>query len=209
MPVPIATGSNGSEEFAVETNGLFRTRRARDGSVEVWARGWRLESQVPVMVPAVLAVAFLFSPFPVPVRALGAAALLVCAWIVLRMTRIGFRIDVAGVQVIDVLRTHRVLWDRFDGFVGERNEHEGRCVLLTTEGRRIPSPGTLDPDEMDPFWGEGEVSAVDQLNRLATRLRGAAASGAAHSAQVDGAPADEGDDGLSPGARRLRSLADG
>ena len=55
---------------------------------------------------------------------------------------------------------------RFDGFVGERNEHEGRCVLLTTDGDRLPSPGTLDPDEMDPFWAEGDVSAVDQLNRL-------------------------------------------
>ena len=24
---------------------------------------------------------------------------------------------------------------------------------------------------MDPFWAEGEMSAVDQLNRLAARLR--------------------------------------
>ena len=53
------------------------------------------------------------------------------------MSRLGFRVDLAGVQVTDVIRTHRVVWDRFDGFVGERNEHEGRCVLLTTDGERL------------------------------------------------------------------------
>jgi hypothetical protein len=199
----------------VETIGLFRTRVARDGAVEVWAKGWRLESQVPVLVPAVIAAGFLFAPFSLSVRALGAALLLVCAWIVLRMTRLGFRIDVAGVQVIDVVRTHRVVWDRLDGFVGERNEHEGRCVLLTTDGRRLRSPGTLDPDEMDPFWAEGDVSAVDQLNRLMARLRRALTSSAGSSSvgqpivsltEPDAdAGSDEGD-GLSPGARRLRTL---
>ena len=126
--------------------------------------------------------------------------------------RIGFRIDVAGVQVLDVLHTRRVVWDRFGGFVGERNEHEGRCVLLTTDGERIPSPGTLDPDEMDPFWGEGDVSAVDQLNRLATRLRRSMTSGSPPRAEghvaTRGAAQDPGD-GLSPGARRLRSLSEG
>jgi len=199
----------------VETIGLFRTRVARDGAVEVWAKGWRLESQVPVLVPAVIAAGFLFAPFSLSVRALGAALLLVCSWIVLRMTRLGFRIDVAGVQVIDVVRTHRVMWDRLDGFVGERNEHEGRCVLLTTDGRRLRSPGTLDPDEMDPFWAEGDVSAVDQLNRLMARLRRALTSSARSSSagppivsltEPDAdAGSDEGD-GLSPGARRLRTL---
>jgi hypothetical protein len=199
----------------VETIGLFRTRVARDGAVEVWAKGWRLESQVPVLVPAVIAAGFLFAPFSLSVRALGAALLLVCSWIVLRMTRLGFRIDLAGVQVIDVVRTHRVMWDRLDGFVGERNEHEGRCVLLTTDGRRLRSPGTLDPDEMDPFWAEGDVSAVDQLNRLVARLRRALTSSARPSSasppivsltEPDAdADSDEGD-GLSPGARRLRTL---
>jgi hypothetical protein len=202
----------------VETIGLFRTRVARDGAVEVWAKGWRLESQVPVLVPAVIAAGFLFAPFSLSVRALGAALLLACSWIVLRMTRLGFRIDVAGVQVIDVVRTHRVVWDRLDGFVGERNEHEGRCVLLTTDGRRVRSPGTLDPDEMDPFWAEGEVSAVDQLNRLVARLRRALTTSSARPSSVgpaivsltepdDDAGEGEGEgDGLSPGARRLRTL---
>ena len=75
----------------METIGLFRTRVARDGAVEVWAKGWRLESQVPVLVPAVIAAGFLFAPFSLSVRALGAALLLACSWIVLRMTRLGFR----------------------------------------------------------------------------------------------------------------------
>ncbi len=55
----------------METIGLFRTRMARDGAVEVWARGWRLESQVPALVPTLIAVGFLFSPFPLHVRAVA------------------------------------------------------------------------------------------------------------------------------------------
>ena len=83
----------------METFGMFRTRVARDGAIEVWAKGWRLESQLPALVPAVIAVGFLFAPFGVPVRALGAAALLVCAMIVLRMSRLGFRLDAADGSV--------------------------------------------------------------------------------------------------------------
>lgn len=191
----------------METIGLFRTRVARDGAVEVWAKGWRLESQVPALVPAVIAVGFLFAPFTLPTRASGAAALLGCSAVVLRMSRLGFRIDIAGIQVIDVVRTHRVVWDRFDGFVGERNEHEGRCVLLTTDGSRLRSPGTLDPDEMDPFWADGDVSAVDQLNRLVARVRRAVTAGrpATVGSQED-LSTQPSDDDLSPGARRLRAL---
>ena len=194
--------------------GLFRIRVARDGAVDIWAKGWRLESQVPALVPVLITVGFLFSPFPMPIRACGAAMLLACAWIVLRMSRLGFRVDLAGVQVTHVVRTHRVVWDRFDGFVGERNEHEGRCVLLTTDGERLPSPGTLDPDEMDPFWSEGDVSAVDQLNRLVARARRAQASGNVPGltdlVEPEPSPDGAGDDGReSPGARRLRSIAGG
>ena len=195
----------------METIGLFRTRATRDGAVEVWAKGWRLESQVPALVPAVIAVGFLFSPFPVPVRALGAAMLLACSLIVLRLSRLGFRVDVAGVHVIDVTRSRRVGWERLDGFVGDRNEHEGRCVLLTTDGDRLRSPGTLDPDEMDPFWAEGDVSAVDQLNRLISRLRRSLTSG---DARPVAGPTEEPSreletEGMSPGARRLRASAGG
>lgn len=195
----------------METIGLFRTRVTRDGAVEVWAKGWRLESQVPALVPAVIAVGFLFSPFGVPVRAMGAAMLLACSLIVLRLSRLGFRVDVAGVQVIDVVRSRRVGWERFDGFVGDRNEHEGRCVLLTTDGERLRSPGTLDPDEMDPFWAEGDVSAVDQLNRLVSRIhRGlVSGSGAPADSLRDAGTGEQGIDAMSPGARRLRASAGG
>jgi hypothetical protein len=191
----------------VETIGLFRTRVTRDGAVEVWAKGWRLGSQVPALVPAVVAAGFLFAPFELTMRALGAAALLGCSAALLRMSRLGFRIDIAGVQVIGVVRTHRVVWDRFDGFVGERNEHEGRCVLLTTDGDRLRSPGTLDPDEMDPFWAEGDVSAVDQLNRLVSRIRRAVTAGRPATVGPHDEPSGPTtDDDLSPGARRLRAL---
>jgi len=198
----------------VHAVGLFRIRVARDGAVDIWAKGWRLESQVPALVPVLITVGFLFSPFPMPIRACGAVMLLACAWVVLRMSRLGLRVDLAGVQVTHVVRTHRVVWNRFDGFVGERNEHEGRCVLLTTDGERLPSPGTLDPDEMDPFWSEGDISAVDQLNRLVARARRAQASGTVPGltdlVEPEPSPDGAGDDGReSPGARRLRSIAGG
>jgi hypothetical protein len=204
----------------METIGLFRTRVARDGSVEVWAKGWRIESHAPALVPAVIAVGFLLAPFAMPIRAVGAAALLGCALIVLRMSRLGFRVDAAGVQVVGIMRSTRVAWQRFDGFMGERNEHEGRCVLLTTDGHEVRSPGTLDPDEMDPYWAEGDVSAVDQLNRLFARLRRALTAGAPVAPELhdpgrvevpdaDGSGQSSGQssgEGLSPGARRLGTL---
>jgi hypothetical protein len=197
----------------METVGSFRTRVTRDGAVEVWVKGWRLESQFVCFVPAALAVAFLLSPFSMPTRALGAALLLACAGVVLRTSRIGFRFDAAGVQIVEAFRTRRVVWHRFDGFVGERNEHEGRCVLLTSDGERIASPGTVDPDEMDTFWASGDVSAVDQLNRLASRLRRSFDEGGAisESALAAGDPVDDvAEHGAeSPGARRLRSMARG
>ncbi|HVF07010.1 MAG TPA: hypothetical protein VNC60_00375 [Actinomycetota bacterium] len=193
----------------METSGLFRTRVARDGAVEVWARGWRLESQVPALVPTLIAVGFLFSPFSLHVRTAGAVVLFACAWVMLRMSRLGFRVDVAGVQLVDVVRTHRVVWDRVAGFVGERNGHEGRCVLLTTDGYRLRSPGTLDPDEMDPFWAQGDVSAVDQLNRLMARLRRAlttAGSAPERAPFLDLREDARAEEAPSPGARRLRAL---
>ena len=103
----------------------------------------------------------------------------------LRMSRIGFRVNVAGSTINKVMRSRSVPWDRIEGFIGARNEHEGRCVLLTADGERLPSPGTLDPDEMDTFWGDGEVSAVDQLNRLVTRLRRAFTAGDEPTTAID------------------------
>jgi hypothetical protein len=81
-------------------------------------------------------------------------------------------------------------------------------VLLTADGDRVPSPGTLDPDEMDPFWGEGDVSAVDQLNRLAIRLRRAFTSGDEPTMAIDLTVAETehaSTSSESPGARRLWS----
>jgi hypothetical protein len=192
----------------METIGLFRTRVGKDGSVDIWAKGWRLESQLPVLVPVAIAIAFLFSPFPVTVRSLGCALLLACAWVTLRLSKIGFRADGKGITVNQVIRSRSVPWIEVDGFIGARNEHEGRCVLLTADGDRLPSPGTLDPDEMDPFWGDGEVSAVDQLNRLATRLRRAFTAGDEPMMAIDLTVAeDEHPDPEpgSPGGRRLHS----
>jgi hypothetical protein len=193
----------------METIGLFRTRVGKDGSVDIWAKGWRLESQVPALVPVALGVAFLFSPFPVAVRAAGCALLLGCAWLTLRLSRIGFRANPAGITINAVVRSRKVPWDRIEGFIGARNEHEGRCVLLTADGEHLPSPGTLDPDEMDTFWGEGEASAIDQLNRLATRLRRAFTAGDEPTMAIDltiGEAEHIDPEGESPGARRLRSL---
>jgi hypothetical protein len=62
---------------------------------------------------------------------------------------------------------------------------------------------------MDPYWAEGDVSAVDQLNRLVSRLRRAliagtpVGEGVAEPARIDVPDVDE---ALSPGARRLRTL---
>ena len=81
----------------METIGLFRTQIDKDGNVDIWAKGWRLESQVPALVPVALGVAFLFSPFPFAIRAAGCALLLGCAWLTLRLSRIGFRANPAGI----------------------------------------------------------------------------------------------------------------
>jgi hypothetical protein len=195
----------------VETIGLFRTRVRRDGAVEVWVKGWRLESQVPVFIPALLSILFLFAPFPPAVRAIGCGVLIVCAYGTLRVTTLGFRFDARGITVVDVIRTTRVDWPRFAGFVGERNEHEGRCVVLASDGQRVRSPGTLEPDLMDPFWTDDEVAAVDQLNRLASRLRAALTGGSDPTMAIDLTTADAqdvaaGEGAESPGARRLRSM---
>ena len=40
-----------SEGMDAEQEGSFRTRTADDGSLEVWARGWRLESQLYAPIP--------------------------------------------------------------------------------------------------------------------------------------------------------------
>ena len=41
----------------VEQLGSFRTRTADDGSLEIWAHGWRLESQLYALIPMGIAAA--------------------------------------------------------------------------------------------------------------------------------------------------------
>jgi Bacterial PH domain len=153
------------------TIGRLRLRRAKDGAVEVWARGWRLEARAFVIVPLALAVAFAIAPVPLVLRVLGLGVLAVCTWLTVRLGRIGIRLSEAGVEVVEVRHTVLIPWEDVAGFVGERTGHDGRAVLMTESGKRVPAPGTFDAEEMDPFGDEGEESIVDELNRLVWAVR--------------------------------------
>jgi hypothetical protein len=156
----------------VEQVGSFRTRTTDDGSLEVWARGWRLESQVYALIPMLLSVMFLVAPMPVGMRAVGAIVMLVVTLFVFRMTKPGLFLDEAAVSIVSVVRTRRFLWEIVGGFQGERRHDEGRVLLVLEDGQQVPLPGTLDPSELDPYGDEGEMlSAVDQLNRFGERAR--------------------------------------
>jgi PH (Pleckstrin Homology) domain-containing protein len=155
-----------------ERIGSFRTRTAGDGSLEIWAPGWRLESTLYALIPAGLAVGFVLAPMPMPMRAGGALLLLASCLVVLRMTKPGLLLSPEAVTIVGVARRRRVPWEEFSGFMGERRHDEGRVLLVLSDGERTPLPGTLDPSELDPYGEEGEVlSAVDQLNRLGERVR--------------------------------------
>ena len=155
-----------------ERIGSFRTRTAGDGSLEIWARGWRLESTLYALIPAGLAVGFVLAPMPMPMRAGGALLLLASCLVVLRMTKPGLLLSADAVTIVGVARKRRVPWLDVSGFMGERRHDEGRVLLVLSDGERMPLPGTLDPSELDPYGEEGEVlSAVDQLNRLGERAR--------------------------------------
>jgi hypothetical protein len=153
-----------------EQVGSFRTRVADDGSLEVWARGWRLESQLYALVPMGLALMFVLSPMSVPMRAAGALVMLVATWFVFRMTKPGLWLTQEAVSIVSVVRTQRFGWDRVGGFMGERSHDEARILLILEDERHVPLPGTLDPAELDPYGDEGqELSAPDQLNQLKER----------------------------------------
>jgi hypothetical protein len=150
-----------------EQEGSFRTRTWDDGSLEVWARGWRLESQLYALIPMWLSLMFLVAPMPVPMRAVGAIVMLAATLFVFRMTKPGLRLTEEAVSIVSVVRTQRFRWEEVNGFMGERRHDEGRVHLILADERRIPLPGTLDPAELDPYGDEGELlSAADQLNRL-------------------------------------------
>jgi hypothetical protein len=150
--------------------GSFRTRVADDGSLEVWARGWRLESQLYALVPMGLAFGFLLAPMSTPMRAAGAVVMLVATFFVFRMTKPGLWLTQQAVSIVSVVRTQRFAWDQVAGFMGERSHDEARILMILDDERHVPLPGTLDPAELDPYGDEGqELSAADQLNQLKER----------------------------------------
>lgn len=154
----------------VRTEGSFRTRE-RDGSLELWMQGWRLDVRVAPLVPLVLAVGFAISSIGLPVKIVGCAALLGTGYFLVRLTKLGVQLRPEGVQVVNVVRTVRVDWKDFAAFVGERSQHDGRLAVLRADGQRIVTAGALTGEEMNPIGEEGDLSAVDELNRLAERYR--------------------------------------
>ena len=153
-----------------EQVGSFRTRIADDGSLEVWARGWRLESQLYALVPMGLALMFLLAPMSTPMRAVGAIVMLAATFVVFRATKPGLWLTHEAVSIVSVVRTQRFGWELVGGFMGERSHDEARILLILEDDRHVPLPGTLDPAELDPYGDEGqELSAADQLNQLKER----------------------------------------
>jgi len=153
-----------------EKVGSFRTRIADDGSLEVWARGWRLESQLYALVPMGLALGFLLAPMSTPMRAAGAVVMLAATFFVFRMTKPGLMFTHEAVSIVSVVRSQRFAWEEVGGFMGERSHDEARILLILEDERYVPLPGTLDPAELDPYGDEGqELSAADQLNQLKER----------------------------------------
>ncbi len=150
--------------------GGFRVRAVKDGSLEVWARGWRLELRVLPLVPIAMAGAFLVSPVSIPARVFAATLLLACAGVCHRLTKMGFRLTENGVEVVDVLRTTRVPWDAVAGFVSEPGPHETRCVLVGERGLHVRAPGTFDAEEMGAYE-QADRSPIDELNRLLWSVR--------------------------------------
>ena len=160
-PADIHVGMN------IEHIGSFRTRTADDGSLEVWARGWRLESQLYALIPMGLALMFLLAPMSLPMRVGGALVLLGASLLVFRMTKPGLLLTTEAISIVSVIRTQRFPWEQVSGFMGERSHDEARVLMILEDQRQIPLPGTLDPEELDPYGDEGQMlSAADQLNHL-------------------------------------------
>jgi len=155
----------------VERVEVFRTRMDKDGSLQVWAPGWRLELRFAALVPPLLAIGFLLSNLPLPVRLLFAVVLIGCGLVVQRMTSTGIVLTADEVRLVGMGRTRTAKWDDVAGFVGERDAHEGRPVLLIADGERLKAPGSLPSETMDTFWNETEVSAIDQLNGIVEAFR--------------------------------------
>jgi len=155
----------------VERVEVFRTRMDKDGTLQVWAPGWRLELRFAALVPPALAVGFLLSNLPLPVRLLFSAVLVGCGIAVQRMTSIGIVLAAEEVRLVGIARTRKATWDDVEGFVGERDAHEGRPVLLVAGGGRLRAPGSLPSETMDTFWNETAISAIDELNGIVEAFR--------------------------------------
>lgn len=172
--------------------GWLRARRGDDGSMEVWAPGWRIAPRALPLLPLLVGIGFFYSPAPLVLRALGGVALVTVAFVCQRLTRIGLRLTTNAVTIVNLRDSHWVPWRDFVGFVGERSSESGRCVLVRKEGEPIPLSGTLDAESMNPYGEEGDLSAIDELNRAVDRFRRDRTS------MLSIPP-------VSPGARRLRA----
>jgi hypothetical protein len=151
----------------IEHIGSFRTRTADDGSLEVWARGWRLESQLYALIPMGIALMFLIAPMSFSMRIVGSGILLGATLFVFRMTKPGLVLTSEAISIVSVIRTQRFPWAQVGGFMGERRHDEARLLMVLEDQRQVPLPGTLDPEELDPYGDEGQMlSAADQLNHL-------------------------------------------
>jgi hypothetical protein len=162
----------------VRSEGSFSTRRHGD-ALEVWMPGWRLRVRAAPLLPVGLAVWTTLSTIPLGLRMAVAAALLGTAYVLVRLTRTGLELRPEGVEVVNILRTHRVAWEDVVAFVGERTTHDGRVAVLRTDGSRLPTSGGLTGEELNPIGEEGDLSAIDQLNRIAEEYRGGVAAAAA------------------------------
>jgi hypothetical protein len=76
-----------------------------------------------------------------------------------------------AVSIVNLGRTHRVPWDDFVGFIGERSGHDGRCVLMRRSGEPIRLSGLLNGEELNPYGEEGDLSAIDELNLAVAAYR--------------------------------------
>jgi hypothetical protein len=123
------------------------------------------------LIPPALAVGFLLSNLPLGVRLVFAIVLAGCGLVVHRLTSIGIVLTADEVQLVGIGRTRRAQWTEVSGFVGERDAHEGRPVLLIADGERLRAPGSLPSESMDTYWDETEVSAIDQLNGIVEAFR--------------------------------------
>lgn len=151
--------------------GVFRVHRHENGDVEVWARGWRLEVRFLSLIPALLAVGFALSTIFIPVRFLGCAGLLGAAFVLHRLTGIGIWMGAAGLTFHDLLRSRQIPWDDVSAFMGERTRHDGRLVLLRSDGSTVAAPGSLTGEDLNPIGDEGDLSVVEELNRMMQSFR--------------------------------------